>query len=269
MALHDGFRLYTGLWMLVQGILLVFYIRGALRYRHGTFLILIIASCLGVISIIAMTAGYFVTLSQPAATELYQWGLILGFPSLLIGLWGMLSLLMAYDRYARPVESSANNKGEIVMIKAALAKIAHGLLVGIGFAVALGVLMYVYSTWQMRQFEEKSDDIFGFKQYGADAGLVIKEHRPQRAENNTAFLGVMGNNGEDTWERVEVLVELFAQDGAFVDKCSSYMDGLIVPGQERNFKVSCSGCRDPAQPVAYDRYTIEIVDAGYVSQKGE
>lgn len=155
------------------------------------------------------------------------------------------------------------------MLKTALAKIIHGLLVGIGFALALGALMYTYTAWQVRQFEEKSEDMFGFKQYGADAGLAIKEHRPQRSENNTAFLGVMENNGKDTWESVEVLVELFAKDGTFVDKCSSYMDGSIVPGQERNFKVSCSGCRDPAQPVTYDRYTMEIVDASYVRPKEE
>lgn len=261
MTLHDGFRLYIALWVLAQIILLMFYIKGLHRHGHNSFLLLIIASIFGIISMVAMSAGYFGTLSQPVATELYQWGLLLGFPVLLTSLLGMLSLLKSYSDHVH----STNNQGETVMLKAALAKIAHGLLNGIGFALALGVLMYIYTTWQVRQFEEQNEEVFGYKQYGADAGLVIKEHRPQQPESNTAFLGVMGNNGKDTWESVEVLVELFAKDGTFVDKCSSYMDGSIAPGQERNFKVSCSGCRDPAQPVKYDKYTIEISDASYVS----
>lgn len=65
-----------------------------------------------------------------------------------------------------------------------------------------------------------------------------------------------------------MLVELFDKDGRFVDKCSSYLDGAISPGQTRNFKVSCSACRAAAQPLVYDRYTIAIVDARYV-QDGE
>ena len=36
------------------------------------------------------------------------------------------------------------------MLKAALAKIAHGLLVGTGFGLALGAVMYGYAMWQMK-----------------------------------------------------------------------------------------------------------------------
>jgi hypothetical protein len=103
-----------------------------------------------------------------------------------------------------------------------------------------------------------------FKEYTTEAGLTIKTHRPQLPQNNSAFLGVISNRGKDTWENVEVLVELFAKDGTFVDKCSSYMDGSIGPAQDRNFKVSCSSCRDVSLPLVYDKYTIIIVDANFV-----
>jgi hypothetical protein len=104
--------------------------------------------------------------------------------------------------------------------------------------------MYGYSKWHMHELEQR--DMFAgmFKEYTADAGLTIKTHRPQLPQNNSAFLGVISNSGKDTWENVEVLVELFAKDGTFVDKCSSYVDGSIRPAQDRNFKVSCSNCRD-------------------------
>jgi len=99
------------------------------------------------------------------------------------------------------------------------------------------------------------------------ASLAIREHRPHRAENNSAFLGLIANNGKYTWESVEVLVELFAKDGTFVDKCRATWTDRSRPGRIVNFKVSCTNCRDPSQPLAYDRYTIAIVDASYVSPK--
>jgi hypothetical protein len=95
------------------------------------------------------------------------------------------------------------------VFKAALSKIAHGLLVGLGFGAAVGGAMYGINRWQMHEFEQ--GEMFGgmFKEYTADAGLVIKTHRPQLPQNNSAFLGVLSNSGNDTWENVEVLVELF------------------------------------------------------------
>ena len=149
------------------------------------------------------------------------------------------------------------------MLKGVLAKMGHGLLIGIGFAVAMSGLLYGYTKWQMKEFEESTGMSAMFKEYTPEVGLSIKEHRPQRAQANSAFLGTIVNNGQDTWESVEVLAELFDKEGTFVDKCSSYMDGSISPGQTRNFKVSCSGCRDDSQPMVYDRYTIAIVDASF------
>ena len=151
------------------------------------------------------------------------------------------------------------------MLKTALAKIAHGLLVGLGFAVAIGALMFGYTKWQMSEFEKKSGDMAEmFRDYTPDAGLSITEHRPQKPVANDAFIGTLTNSGKDTWDNVEILAEMFAADGQFVDKCSSYLDGSIAPGQARNFKVSCAGCRDVRTPLVYDKYTIAIVDASYV-----
>ncbi|WP_414717266.1 FxLYD domain-containing protein [Steroidobacter cummioxidans] len=77
-------------------------------------------------------------------------------------------------------------------------------------------------------------------------------------------MGSIENIGQDTWQSVELLVELFDKGGTFVDKCSSHLDGSIEPGQTRNFKVSCSECRSSSLPLAYDRYTVAIASAYYV-----
>ncbi|WP_153067066.1 hypothetical protein [Steroidobacter cummioxidans] len=65
------------------------------------------------------------------------------------------------------------------MLKAALLKVVHGFLVGLGFAVSLGLLFFAYGTWEARKFAEQSaefrEDINGslpaFKKYTADAGF--------------------------------------------------------------------------------------------------
>jgi len=157
------------------------------------------------------------------------------------------------------------------VFKAAVQKVTHGFLIGFGFAVALALLLFAYDAWQTRKFEKQfgemgefGDSLPSFKNFSPEAGLVIKEHRPQSPEANSAFIGVMQNTGSDSWQTIEVLVELFDKQGAFVDKCSSYLDGSIGPGQARNFKVSCSECRNNSQPLVYDRYKIEIVSASYM-----
>lgn len=152
-----------------------------------------------------------------------------------------------------------------IVFKAALAKITHGLLVGIGFAAVIGGLMFGYVTWQMSKFDIYGDDMADmFKAYTPDAGLAITEHRPQRPTANDSFIGTLTNSGKDTWESVKIVTEMFSTDRQFVDKCSSYLDGSIAPGQTRNFKVSCAGCRDISTPLTYDKYTIAVVDASYV-----
>lgn len=147
-----------------------------------------------------------------------------------------------------------------LMIKAALTKIASGLLTGIGFAVAILAVFYGTERWENSQKAEEGL----YKKYKPDSGLIIKDHRPQQLQQNAAFIGTIQNNGKDTWDSVSIVAELFDKDGQFVDKCSAYESGRIAPGQSHNFKVSCGGCRDSTVP-PYDRYTIAIVGANYVS----
>ena len=148
------------------------------------------------------------------------------------------------------------------MIKTVFAKIGSGFLTGIGFAVAFMGLAYGYEIWETSNRPDRSGE-WGYKKYKTDSGLTIKDQRPQKQAQNTSFIGTIQNEGKDTWESVQIVAELFDKDGQFVDKCSSYESGRIAPGQNRNFKVSCGGCRDESV-APYDHYTVSIVDANYL-----
>lgn len=149
------------------------------------------------------------------------------------------------------------------MLKSALARIGNGLLFGIGLGIALAVIAQIYTRWQMAEFDETL-----FRSFDDEALLVIKSHRPQRQEDNSAFLGQLANEGTDAWSYVEIVVELFDDQGQFIDKCSDHLEGSIGPGKTRNFKVTCPNCRDNPMP-KYNTYKIEVVDASYESGKSD
>jgi hypothetical protein len=143
-----------------------------------------------------------------------------------------------------------------------LAKIGEGILIGVAAGITIGAIMYLETRWAMSEIDASSFDMPGFKSYGPDAKLSIRSHRPKAPGAANAFIGEVANDGTDSWDYVQLVVELFDKEGNFVGKCTDNLDGRIGPGQVRNFEVSCSNCRDSAVP-AYDRYTIEIVDANF------
>lgn len=232
----------------------------ALRKRpHQALWMLLAANCLYVAYYVLTGISSFIELSERLATNLYRIGTFLAFPALALVLAGSVSLVRAYLSAGTV---PADQSGRSLVFKAVMAKLGNGLLIGVGFALAMTAVTYGFSKWQMNEMAEEM-----FKDYTPEAGLEVVEHRPQKPTNNDAFIGSIRNNGKDTWEGVEILAEMFGKSGEFVDKCSSYIDGSIAPGQTRNFKVSCAGCRDVRVPLAYDKYTIAISDARYVRAK--
>ncbi|HHJ16882.1 MAG TPA: hypothetical protein ENJ80_09315 [Gammaproteobacteria bacterium] len=65
---------------------------------------------------------------------------------------------------------------------------------------------------------------------------------------------------------MQIEIELFDKEGKFVDECSEYMSGTILPGDTENFKVSCRRCDKNPLP-EYQTYTIEIRDAYFKNIK--
>lgn len=146
-------------------------------------------------------------------------------------------------------------------------KILHGFLSGIGFSFAfvlvIAAALYAYSQYMRSEIESvEITSMSRWKQYDENAGLAIMSHRPIRRENNLEIVGVVENNGTDTWQSISIEVELFDSEGNFMDECSEYISSALAPKQSENFKVSCGGCEK--RPLAeFDRYEIAIKDASY------
>jgi hypothetical protein len=159
------------------------------------------------------------------------------------------------------VEISPMPNGYRQVLKAALARIANGLLIGIGFGLALFGAFYIADQYLTRSHRDGT--MPEYKAFSKDSGLVIKFHEQRRTEFSSAVIGMVRNEGSDSWRGIELVVELFDKSGKFLDKCTSYESIALAPGEERNFKVSCGGCKD--NPVVkYDHYAIRIEDARYV-----
>lgn len=147
-------------------------------------------------------------------------------------------------------------------------KILNGFGTGLGFVVAVVAVIYFSTGVLIKKVtedayaaaEEEMPESFGYKQYSSDSGLVVKSHHEREIEHGMEVLAEIENSGDTTWSSVSVEVELFDSDGHFVDECTSYLRGRIAPGETKNVKIKCGGCKD-SPLTAYDSYTLAIIDA--------
>ena len=127
-----------------------------------------------------------------------------------------------------------------------------GFVSGLGFAIAVVVVFYVW---------DYLSDRFGPRNaFTEKAGVAVTEHRLQRGQFDAAVFGTIRNGGKQSWNLVNVRVELQDKSGKFVDTCASRLDGAIRPDQVRNFKVSCFGSKEQPLP-AFETYTVTVDDA--------
>ncbi len=149
-----------------------------------------------------------------------------------------------------------------------LRRVVGGFGMGLGFSLAAVVVIYLATGMLMEKTyeeayaaaEDEAPESFGYQRYSADSGLSIKSHRDRKLTYGMEILAEIENTGDTTWSSVSVEAELFDAEGSFVDECSGYLRGRIAPGEVKNVKIECGGCKD--SPLAeYARYTIEIADA--------
>ena len=147
-------------------------------------------------------------------------------------------------------------------------KIVQGFLLGLGFTVAFVLVLiaaqFIYKKYVFEDQVREATSPFGsnWKEYSEDTGLVITEHKPIYTENSVEFIGVVANNGTDTWDMISIEIELFDKDGKFMDECSEYISSPLSPSESENFKASCGGC-EKRQIADFDHYEIHIKDASY------
>jgi len=147
-------------------------------------------------------------------------------------------------------------------------RILNGFGTGLGFAIAAVAVLYFASELLMKKAteeayavaEEEMSDSYGYKRYSEDSGLSIKSHKERKIEYGMEVLAEIENSGDATWSSVSLEAELFDSTGKFVDECSGYLRGKIAPGEIKNVKIKCGGCKD-SPLAAYETYTLVISDA--------
>jgi hypothetical protein len=141
----------------------------------------------------------------------------------------------------------------------------HGLIFGSGFTIAAAVLAAIalfVLPWdrgiatQTSQIMEESTKAF----WSAEGVKVLKHEEAVRGDE-VVFIGKLKNEGQATARNFSIEVELFDKDKKFVDVCrESFYSTTIKPGEERNFKVSCGGCRNRPVP-AHASYTVRVASS--------
>ena len=141
----------------------------------------------------------------------------------------------------------------------------HGLIFGAGFtiaAVTISAVAMFAVPWD-KAFATQTSQIMEetTKAFTSAEGVKVLNHEEAIRGDEVVILGRLKNEGQTTARNFAIEVELFDKDKKFVDACrESFYTSNVKPGEERNFKVSCGGCR--ARPVApHASYTVRVVSS--------
>lgn len=134
------------------------------------------------------------------------------------------------------------------LLKEGLRKIGTGLLYGIGIGASVTAITYFMtermtaSVWNGAALEK----------------VVVSKHEEVKRDGAVFILGTVENHAADPLRAASIEVDLFDKSGKFVDQCTEYLKGSLKPGEARNFKVSCGGCKE-RPVVAHESYKIRVV----------
>jgi len=138
----------------------------------------------------------------------------------------------------------------------------HGLIFGSGFtiaAIALAAISIFLIPWdrgiasQTTQIMEEST-----KSFMSAEGVKVLAHEKVIRGDEVVILGTLKNEGQATARSFSIEAELFDKDNKFVELCrDSFFGSSVEPGEGRNFKVSCGGCRNRPVP-EHASYKVRI-----------
>jgi hypothetical protein len=119
-----------------------------------------------------------------------------------------------------------------------------GFFVGIGASIPFTLISYVpilfIDDFLLMDFEEEfaesQEDFIEFNP--TESQLDARIEKDNKIENGWIFLGTLTNRGEHEWDSATVQIELFDENGHFMDECDGYIQGAITPGSTHNFKVT-------------------------------
>lgn len=132
-------------------------------------------------------------------------------------------------------------------IKSAFTKIGVGLLYGIGIGISASVVIYVITEKMLSESLSNASE-----------NVAITSHKEIKRDGVTYVLGTLKNQGTQDVRSVNIEADFFDANGNFVEQCSEFVAGSIKPSETRNFKISCSNCKNPSA-VEHASYKLRIV----------
>jgi hypothetical protein len=162
------------------------------------------------------------------------------------------------------------------LIKQFFAKIVSGFLLGVGFVVAFGLLGgYAISHMTTSRIESSPESIVmtrtyksKYKEYDETAKLSVKVNTEKIGDGSFVLLGEIINNGEDSWQMVNLQADLFDAKGKFIEQCSEYVSQTVRPGDIVNFKLACrSQSCNTVDVNGFESYKLNIASAHFVQDR--
>ena len=148
-----------------------------------------------------------------------------------------------------------------------------GFFAGIGAAIPITIIscipMLFIDDFMMMEFEDEFaelEDEFaefedGYVEFSpTESKLEAKIENNHRIENGWVFLGTLINSGEHSWDSATVQIELFDEEGNFMDESDGYIQGAIAPGTTHNFKVTFQSCNEEKEIDFFD-FKIAVTGA--------
>lgn len=141
-----------------------------------------------------------------------------------------------------------------------------GFFAGIGATIPITIISYIPMLFIddliMMEFE---DEFSEFEEYCNEISITESKLKAEvgknyKTENGWVFLGTLTNPGEHSWESATVQIELFDQEGNFIDESDGYIEGSITPGTTHNFKVTFYFCHEEKE-MAFSDFKIAVTDA--------
>ena len=85
-----------------------------------------------------------------------------------------------------------------------------------------------------------------------ESKLEATIEKNNQTKNGWVFLGTLTNLGENSWDSATIQIELFDEEGNFMDESDGYVQGAITPGSKHNFKVAFHSCDEETEVVFSD-----------------
>lgn len=133
-------------------------------------------------------------------------------------------------------------------IKAFLQKFGSGLFIGIVAGITAGFIFGIISMLLTQSIWNGDAEIM-------EQAKIIEDREVNR-NGKTIIFGTIQNNSEDMMKMFKVKVDLYDENGTFVEQCENYISD-VPGGKKTNFKVLCKSC-DSNITAAHESYQVYL-----------